>query len=843
MLTPNTVLQGRYLVIRQLGQGGMGTVYEALDQRLSSIVALKVAIAETVEARRAFEREASLLANLRHPSLPKVIDFFPEGTTEILVMEYIPGNDLAELLVLRGGAFAPEEVLRWADVVLNALEFLHTRTPPVLHRDIKPGNLKLTKEGELFLLDFGLAKGAAGQMTMLNTNRSVVGYTPVYSSLEQINGTGTDQRSDVYSLGATLYHLMTGVAPTDAVGRATAVMNGDPDPLRPAHDVNPRVSVAVSKVLEQALMMRRMDRPASAADCRAMLQAARRIELPGSKVVPYSPTIISAQPPAQRRDEPSSGQGGEGGAREPAEGGTPDPVPGYESQKTASDTILATTPISHSSVAARPVHVSIERGRKTKRHYGVDHWRYGTGSVSWHRRRLRLWGSQRESDSSEKTAPQPSPTVQESTPGVHQTAAERTAMNANMGMNSNTTNVSNTKSLRRILTPRPTLPRTRRPPTGRRRISRRATLTGLQPPTSSANAPDPEPVETKLSIKRRLKMHASLRVNAAGRLLICAALLLLALGFCQPCVWRVQAASGEKIWKTELRIADPWADSHAYVRLSEIGRGKGVVFSPDISVPGNRKFYESLGFAYFEDPDWRKVLAEIQAFNRSRPESAIKVLLVQTHGTNGHGLKLQASTKRQSLRSYISIGALQEGLESAGVRLCIIAACNAGRLFRPAIYQRLDEQSTDPLFLPPTLGIVNASDGFNPRASSVTIARRTDKLEITHKDDAEMFSEKTRATLKLGVETVGRRKRAARFVVSYLLVQLILHDPRLDLTTTGYQEKTSRRELTSKKRIELLENFFDYLEKIAARDTGEREVEGPQSKANSPLVQSDRAWS
>ena len=191
MLAPNTLLQDRYRIVRQLGQGGMGTVYEAVDQRLSSIVAIKENFLTSDEARRSFAREASLLANLRHSSLPNVIDHFAEGDGQYLVMEFIPGDDLAQLLEIRGRPFPAADVLRWGDEILKALVYLHSHNPPILHRDIKPSNLKLTREGELFLLDFGLAKGAAGQMPTLLTSRSVKGYTPVYSPLEQIHGVGT----------------------------------------------------------------------------------------------------------------------------------------------------------------------------------------------------------------------------------------------------------------------------------------------------------------------------------------------------------------------------------------------------------------------------------------------------------------------------------------------------------------------------------------------------------------------------------------------------------------------------------------------------------------------------
>ena len=275
MLAQNTTLQNRYRVLRELGHGGMGTVYEALDQRINCIVALKETTAgNNNDTRRAFEREASLLGNLRHPALPKVMDYFSEGGGDFLVMEYIPGQDLAQLLALRGSPFTQTEVLRFADDLLKVLEYLHGQQPPVLHRDIKPANLKLTEQGDIFLLDFGLAKGTAGQMATLITSRSVRGYTAVYASLEQIHGQGTDPRSDIYSLSATLYHLLTGVTPTDAPTRYTMIADEQPDPLQPLEQLNPQVSAGVAAIIHQALAINRRQRLATATDMRKALRRA-----------------------------------------------------------------------------------------------------------------------------------------------------------------------------------------------------------------------------------------------------------------------------------------------------------------------------------------------------------------------------------------------------------------------------------------------------------------------------------------------------------------------------------------------------------------------------------------
>ena len=260
MLAPETILQGRYRIVRQLGQGGMGAVYEAVDQRLDTTVALKETLFTDEKLRKQFEREARLLARMHHQALPRVSDHFNEGDGQFLVMQYIAGEDFYEMLTRRNGPFPQEEVLRWGDQLCDALDYLHTQDPQIIHRDIKPQNLKLTARGQVVLLDFGLAKGFAGQMSVVTTSASIFGYTPNYAPLEQVQGLGTDARSDLYSLSATLYHLLTNVKPPDALSRAAAIVNGQPDPLAPANQVGGQVSAAVLQLFSQFMLHTRVRR-------------------------------------------------------------------------------------------------------------------------------------------------------------------------------------------------------------------------------------------------------------------------------------------------------------------------------------------------------------------------------------------------------------------------------------------------------------------------------------------------------------------------------------------------------------------------------------------------------
>src|SRR5438132_1480688 len=300
MLTEGTILQGRYRIMRELGQGGMGAVYEAVDERLDTTVALKETFFAEEKLRKQFEREARLLARMHHPALPRVSDHFNEGDGQFLVMQYIAGEDLSEMLAARNAPFPQDEVARWADQLCDALDYLHTQDPQIIHRDIKPQNLKLTSRGQIVLLDFGLAKGFVGQLTAVTTSASIFGYTPNYAPLEQIQGKGTDPRSDIYALGATLYHLVTNVKPPDALSRAGAVVNGQPDPLLPANQVRPEISAGLSNALGKAMSQRRDDRFATANSMRDALRAGESgivgeetLMTPGAAAYAAAPTVSS----------------------------------------------------------------------------------------------------------------------------------------------------------------------------------------------------------------------------------------------------------------------------------------------------------------------------------------------------------------------------------------------------------------------------------------------------------------------------------------------------------------------------------------------------------------------
>jgi formylglycine-generating enzyme required for sulfatase activity/serine/threonine protein kinase len=300
MLANGTLLQERYRIIRLLARGGMGAVYEAEAVHLGgALVAVKQTFFNEQQRtfREQFEREAATMARLRHPALPRVSDHFVEGEGQFLVMEFVPGDDLFALLKRRGRPFGCGQVTAWAETLLDALNYIHTQRLPVIHRDIKPQNLKLTPLGELFLIDFGLAKSAS---TPTHSSASLHAYTLSYAPPEQIQGAGTDPRSDLYSLAATLHHLLAGEPPVDARVREEVMRYQAPDPLRLAHQVNPQIPPALSVVIARGMALDREGRYASAA---AMLQALREAGSLIATTTPEAPFQWRPQAQDERRPQ------------------------------------------------------------------------------------------------------------------------------------------------------------------------------------------------------------------------------------------------------------------------------------------------------------------------------------------------------------------------------------------------------------------------------------------------------------------------------------------------------------------------------------------------------------
>ena len=272
MLSANTLLNGRYRIEKLVGQGGTGAVYKAWAEHLQMMVAVKETTATNESLLMGFEKQAQRLARLSHPALPRVIEHFVQGHGHYLVMEFIEGANLAEKLQATGEAFDVEEALALGDQLLQALEYLHGQQPPVIHRDIKPQNIKVMRNGFLILLDFGLTKG--GLMPQYsNGSESSFAYSVGYASPEQMSILGSDQRSDLYSVAATIWTLLSGQSAIDAQVRQQAAKDGIPDPMRPVNELNSQVSPLVAQVLSNALALNRQQRPKSAHEMRQQLRA------------------------------------------------------------------------------------------------------------------------------------------------------------------------------------------------------------------------------------------------------------------------------------------------------------------------------------------------------------------------------------------------------------------------------------------------------------------------------------------------------------------------------------------------------------------------------------------
>lgn len=267
-------------------------------------------------------------------------------------------------------------------------------------------------------------------------------------------------------------------------------------------------------------------------------------------------------------------------------------------------------------------------------------------------------------------------------------------------------------------------------------------------------------------------------------------------------------------------LARTWPTA-PFAGLSDIGAGVGIVFSPDLSVKDNCRFYETLGFACYDSPDWLEVLSKIHEHNTSNPGRRIRTLILETHGTNGNGLKLQTGKGPDDARSYISVGALQEMLDPVGVRYVVISACNSGRLLRPEIYRKLNREPGDKLFLPATRGIIDASDDFDPRRTHVQIITPgKSNIETTL---VGAIRELAPATREAVTEAAKARaiKLPKQFAISEMLIQMLVRDPGLRLRAGGdeFVEELSKDQTSPEASEKLFKQFVSHLDYVAARDS------------------------
>jgi len=287
-LTLGALLAGRYTIERILGRGGMSTVYRGYDTRFSNrLVAVKEMVdsfatpAERAEAERDFLREADLLATLRHPAIPAVFDRFSANQRHYLVLEYIEGENLEGALAQRTAPYPEAQVRSWALELCALLRYLHDQQPPVIFRDLKPGNILVDPQGRLRLIDFGIARFFRQTQSSDTTPLGTSGY----ASPEHYTGQ-TDARSDIYSLGATLHHLLTLRDPT----------RQPPFQFPPVRSINAAVSTELDELIGKTLHPDRTGRYGSVTDVEAALRGRPRPLRP--RPAPAPPSVDPAQAPA-----------------------------------------------------------------------------------------------------------------------------------------------------------------------------------------------------------------------------------------------------------------------------------------------------------------------------------------------------------------------------------------------------------------------------------------------------------------------------------------------------------------------------------------------------------------
>jgi len=299
LLAKHTILNNRYMVMQVLGLGGFSAVYLALDHRMSGRkVAIKELLYTDLSIIKQFETEAKLLMNLSHRALPKALDWFKQPGSEryYFVMEFIEGISTWEL-VNHKGPMKPLAALRLMEPIFDAVAYLHRQNPPIVHRDINPQNILVTKERKVYLVDFGIPKvGSADQKTATGAK----GVAPGFSPPEQYLATGEiDVRSDIYSLGATMYFLLTGKVPPEAPERLQREMAGQPS-LELIRPVNTAVSHHMEQAILMAMVLRKEQRFSTVSDFLAGLKGQTTL------IQPQAPMPASQPPMSQSVSEPAS---------------------------------------------------------------------------------------------------------------------------------------------------------------------------------------------------------------------------------------------------------------------------------------------------------------------------------------------------------------------------------------------------------------------------------------------------------------------------------------------------------------------------------------------------------
>lgn len=291
-LPEDTILENRYRIDGLLARGGMGAIYRGFDSSLNTPVAIKENFFQTPQIISQFKQEALILARLHHPALPRVIDHFSFKGRQYLVMDFIEGENLGEVVAKNQQPLPERQALDYIIQVCQAVGYLHRQSPPIIHRDIKPQNIKITPEGRAVLVDFGIAKQGGSES---RTQTGARGITPGFSSPEQCSGSRTTPASDIYSLGATLYAVLTAKTPPNSISIVAGVE------LKSPKELNPKLSGQTAQAIMHAMQVNPAGRPQSVDAWQKKLKAI--LESAGPIRLDVKSTLPSMAPSEQDKKE------------------------------------------------------------------------------------------------------------------------------------------------------------------------------------------------------------------------------------------------------------------------------------------------------------------------------------------------------------------------------------------------------------------------------------------------------------------------------------------------------------------------------------------------------------